>query len=348
MGEADRSVVALNDVCCERRVEGTFRDACLRQQRLGRRSDRGCETERIASPRWEAGQAHPNKPLERRRDRQRFERVDVAVERAGDLEREERVPARLFVNPEKCLACKRSAEPVAEQPVHRADAERLELDLLQWQARLELEHPGSGDEPPGEQDADVFLPEPPESEGQSARGRRIEPLDVIDRDDDWLAIAQQVQDVPDCDSECPVVDRIIVRFFDEQRDLECVPPRGRESRQHIAENALEQISEAGVREPALGLGGPGAEHAQPPRGGLLDADDPERRLADAGLAFEHERSRASFFAFDEGPEGGELLFPADNLGAHRPCPIVPQIEKPRKQGAFLCDGIRRLGPFAPG
>ena len=145
-----------------------------------------------------------------------------------------------------------------------------------------------------------------------------------------------------------MVDGIIVRFFDEQRDLECVPPRGRESRQHIAENALEQISEAGVREPALCLGGPGAEHAQPPRGGLLDADDPERRLADAGLAFEHERSRASFFAFDEGPEGGELLFPADNLGAHRPCPIVPQIEKPRKQGAFLCHGIRRLGPFAPG
>ena len=168
MREADRSVVALNDVCGERRVEGTFRDACLLEQHLRRRSDRRCETERIACRRWEAGQAHANQPLERRRDRQRFERVDVAVERAGDLEREERVPTRLFVNPEKCLACKRSAEPVAEQPVDGADAERPDLDALRRQDRLELRRLDSGDEPPGKQHADVPLLEPPEREGQSA------------------------------------------------------------------------------------------------------------------------------------------------------------------------------------
>ena len=133
MREADHSVVALDDVCGERRVEGTFRDACLLEQHFRRCSDRRCKTERIPCRRWEAGQAHANQPLERRRDRQWFERVDVALERAGDLEREERVPTRLFVNPEKCLACKRSAEPVAEQPVDGADAERPYLDALRGQ-----------------------------------------------------------------------------------------------------------------------------------------------------------------------------------------------------------------------
>ena len=47
-----------------------------------------------------------------------------------------------------------------------------------------------------------------------------------------------------------MVERIIGRLFDEQRDLECVPPRRREGRQHIVEDVFEQISEPRVREPA--------------------------------------------------------------------------------------------------
>ena len=83
-----------------------------------------CEPERLACRRGEAGQPRADQPVERLRDRQRLERVDVAVERAGELEREERVPTRALVDPEKRLACKRSAEPVAQQPMDGADAER--------------------------------------------------------------------------------------------------------------------------------------------------------------------------------------------------------------------------------
>ena len=120
-------------MCRERRVEGTFRDARSLEQCLRGCSDRRCKTERIACRRWKAGQAYANQPFERLRHRQRFERIDIAVERPSDLEREERVAARALVDPEKCLACERSAETIAEQPVDRADAERPDLDALRGQ-----------------------------------------------------------------------------------------------------------------------------------------------------------------------------------------------------------------------
>ena len=73
-----------------------------------------------------------------------------------------------------------------------------------------------------------------------------------------------------------MVDRIIVRFFDEQRDLECVPPRGREGREHVAENTFEQISEPGVGERALGLGRARRENTEVPSPRFVDAGEPQR------------------------------------------------------------------------
>ena len=46
-----------------------------------------------------------------------------------------------------------------------------------------------------------------------------------------------------------------------------------------------------MREAALGLGRLRHEDAQTPRACMLDAREPQRRLADARLALEHERNR---------------------------------------------------------
>ena len=72
-----------------------------------------------------------------------------------------------------------------------------------------------------------------------------------------------------------------------------------------------------MREAALGLGRPRREDAQSARARMLDAGEPERRLADPGLALEHERRRPCRRSADEGAEGGELLLSADDLDGHR-------------------------------
>lgn len=51
---------------------------------------------------------------------------------------------------------------------------------------------------------------------------------------------------------------------------------------------------------------------------MLDACEPERGLADAGLAFEHEGCGAFLCPFDEGAENRELVLPADDVYGRRP------------------------------
>ena len=51
---------------------------------------------------------------------------------------------------------------------------------------------------------------------------------------------------------------------------------------------------------------------------VLDACEPERGLADAGLAFEHEGCGAFLCPFDEGAENRELVLPADDVYGRRP------------------------------
>ena len=62
-------------------------------------------------------------------------------------------------------------------------------------------------------------------------------------------------------------------------------------RHRVLELGLEQISEPGVGQLPLGLGGPRLEHPDPALPGRLDRAPPQRRLADPGLTLEQHRSR---------------------------------------------------------
>ena len=86
----------------------------------------------------QAGQAHANEAVERARDRKRLERVDIAFESAGDLQCEERVPARTLVNPDERLTREGPAQPIAEQAVNGSDTERPDLDALGRKSGLQL------------------------------------------------------------------------------------------------------------------------------------------------------------------------------------------------------------------
>jgi len=66
----------------------------------------------------------PHKLFEGLRNREGLKRVDVRVENAGQLEREEWITARPFVDAEQRLPRERPVHAVAQEPVERADAER--------------------------------------------------------------------------------------------------------------------------------------------------------------------------------------------------------------------------------
>ena len=84
----------------------------------------------------------------------------------------------------------------------------------------------------------------------------------------------------------------------------------------IMENAVEKVAQADVCESLLSLRRPRRKH----RGtvSVLHRREPERRLANARLSLEHERSGRCVRPLDEGADGGELRTPRDDLPHHPP------------------------------
>jgi hypothetical protein len=141
VGEANRPVLALNHVGNGSRVERVCRNARLLQERLGRRAQRRGERKRVAGGCGEPRNPRAHELFERLGNLERLEWVEVNVEHAGQLQREERISARPLVDAEQCLAREGPAEPVAQVAVERADAEwsqRQPLDALRTKGLLEF------------------------------------------------------------------------------------------------------------------------------------------------------------------------------------------------------------------
>jgi hypothetical protein len=82
---------------------------------------------------------------------------------------------------------------------------------------------------------------------------------------------------------------------------------------HDLELVLEQVAEASVGKPPLRLGRPRQKDTQPPLTRILDAGQPERRLADSRLAFQHQCLRSVGRLVEEGVDGAEFLVSADDF-----------------------------------
>ena len=122
--EANRAVLALDHVRGECRRERVGRNTCPLQKRLRRRPQRRGERERVARHRGKSGEPRADELVQPLRNRKRLERVDVHLENACQLQREERIAARPLVDAEQRLAGERPPETVVQQPMERADAER--------------------------------------------------------------------------------------------------------------------------------------------------------------------------------------------------------------------------------
>ena len=197
--EPDRAVVELDHPVRERRFQRWPRQAGRPAACHGRRRAAG----RRASPAAGRAGVRPRDASRLSRHRQRLRRIDVRSERAGELERVERVPAGGLVETEERGPGEDPPEPELERPVQRTGAERSDEEALETVVDRLLEAGRRRTDPDatGEQQADPCLGQPPQSEGERVRRRRVQPLDVVDRDEHGPALGERLERTADGDGD---------------------------------------------------------------------------------------------------------------------------------------------------
>jgi hypothetical protein len=233
-------------------------------------------------------------------------------QRASELQCEQRVAKRGVDDPAQELPRQAEAEPVGQEAADRADAERADLETLQ---PFPLERPlqlGPAARTLGEEKANRLALEPARGERERLGGGRIEPLHVVDRDEERLVSGQRAQPVQESDGDRLRVRRCTDGLGPQQRDLQRAQLRGRQLCELVRADAVEQVDQRREGEPRLGAARPGGENAQAVLPRNVGPGLPERGLADARPAGQHERPRG-LAGREELAQRGQLRLAADDL-----------------------------------
>ena len=262
-------------------------------------------------------EAGADERLQRLRDAQRLGRVDVLAQGTPELERKEGISARDLVDAQQRRPRERPAEPRLQDPVQRAGTERadvLALDRFAVERKLELGSVGATPEPAGEKQPDVLALQAPQRELQGGSRRSVQPLDIVDREQDRLTLGEQVQRATDGHGQRSEVDRRARLLAEQQRGLERTPTGRFELVDHFPEYVFEQVSQPGVFDPQLDLGGARRQDAKPAVSRSLDTGEPDRRLPDPRLALQDQpRHARAGRPVEEGMDRAELVVPAEQI-----------------------------------
>ena len=193
-------------------------------------------------------------------------------------------------------------------------AEAVADEVVRRQRRRELEHVGMWLSQAGEHE-DGRIWETAQSEGESGRGGGVEPLEVVDPEEDRLGTGKRSQHRLRGAVHGQTVSRL-VRCGSLQRDLEGASLGGRNVRQDVGQHGLQQVAERGKRQGRLTLGRPAGEHEEPPLARLGDTRLPDRRLADARLSAQDEGARAPLDPFEQRVYSRQLGRTADDRTFH--------------------------------
>ena len=198
--------------------------------------------------------------------------------------------------------------------------------------------------PAGQQQQDIRICQAPQREGdRSALEAESSHSGIVDGDDERPVVAQQLERAPDREPDSPRVHGHVFGVTDEEGDLECTLPGRCRRRQHLVQKRqMEQFRRGRRSAGALSLEPAGSRTPADPLRRPRPRREAERRLADSGVAFEHERSRTLDRAFEEPAHEQELLIPADNFHGHG-CPDRDtkhvhnrEREQPRRWRAKAC------------
>ena len=298
MAEPDAVAFQLEHVCRERRVERFVTVARGGEERQGRVREGGRSAKRAARAGRKCVDPVMDELLKLVGNRQRLaQRRDSsgALERASQLEREERVASGHVVDPPQRRAGKAQLDPGSKETVHRAEAERADVEptdpILDERSRDGLARPARGEHP------DPFVPDPPPREGKDERRRGVEPLEIVNREDERALGRQETQGAEGRDRDGALVGRCSVGTLEEQRDPQGIGLRRGKLLEQFLEHGVEQIAEAREREPRFGLGrscrqDAGSRACAPPRHPPARASSfrlPARRRA--RIRTDHPRGR---------------------------------------------------------
>jgi hypothetical protein len=124
MRESQGAVLVLDHVRGQGRLERLGVDARALEERQRRCARRRRERKRFACRSRQVRQPRADELVERLRNRERLQWIDLVRERARKLQREERIATGALVDPQQRLARERPVQTVAQEPMERAEAER--------------------------------------------------------------------------------------------------------------------------------------------------------------------------------------------------------------------------------
>src|SRR5262245_39905447 len=308
MGKANRALLPLQHVGCYRGIERGRRDASPLEERFRGRSQRRSERQCFTRGRGKADEARSDQPVDRRRDAHRKEWADVLVEHPREFQREEGITTRALMDAQQRLPRERPTEAVLNEPVQRADAERTDPHPLNFDSRLE-----HGRLQPPSKDQPDRAAQAPQREGECAGRRGVEPMHVVDRDDDRSLLAEQMEHVAHGHGEGAMVGAVL-RGLAQQRYFQRAQAGRRQPGLDIVKCILEEVAQPEVSEAAFGLGWPRGKNAPTQQTRVLDTCQPERRLSNPRLALEHECRRLVGGTIKESIERAELYVAPDDTG----------------------------------
>ena len=231
MSKANYSVLTFDYVFSQRRIKRVWRDTCPRKERLGRSAESRDEYKRLTSARWERRDPAAHKAVKRLGKREWMSGVEVRVENASQLKSKERISTRPLVDPQQRLTRERPPQPITQELMECTDAERpheYPLHPVRSQRFIRPRRPRTIDRPAGKQQQHMTRPKSAHRKGERTCRGRIKPLNVVDRDEQRLRLAKQLQRPAHPQSDRTRIDRIAGRFFHEECYLESPSPRRRQ------------------------------------------------------------------------------------------------------------------------
>ena len=248
----------------------------------------------------------------------------IEGQRARQLERVEGVAARELVDAQQHGTRQRAAEAHADHAVQRSAAERADADPC-GRVRAAGRRPGAsraGQARAGEMRPGAAARWPSRRKAYASRGRRggVEPLDVVDRQDEPTRPAQRPQRAEHGCRHRSGIHRGVGGRSAQECHLQGGGLGRRQAVEGLVHHRRQQIAQGGEGQPCLRQRRAGDENPRVTLGRCGGRLAPQRRLADARLALQHERREP--LARREGPDQGEFVLAPDDLdrSGHRTGP----------------------------
>lgn len=215
-------------------------------------SGRGDDEHRVGRARWKRVEPRPEQLVQILRNGQGltgFWPDRLVGKGPGDLQGEERVPMRDRVQSSQYGMREIFADVIPEEADHRLLAEGIDSQPLQTGSRhpIQAERVNAGTTAHRNQDPDRLVPQTASRERKHADRSRIQPLDVVDRDDHRPGGCESAEHGECREGHRPLVRGRTLDLVPKERRVECALLGAGE----LGKLELEEVSEGRVGESGL-------------------------------------------------------------------------------------------------